>query len=65
MMTRPEYKQAVRERWPDARPEIRSFPLLLKDVSAQLFIEQDITSDLAKETIRRLKQLENTGITDP
>jgi len=65
-MTRPEYKEAIKERWPSyTRLENRNFALLLMDIAAELFFVQDITSPLAKETIRRLKQLNETGVTDP
>lgn len=33
-------------------------------VGIECFIKQDITSPLAQETIRRLKKLQETGITD-
>ena len=67
MMTRPEYKQAVLERWPHLASYVReaSFPQLLTYTIYKLFMEQDITSDLVKETHRRVAQLNNTGITDP
>lgn len=41
------------------------FPKLLMDVAMLLFCRGDLTSELAKETKRRLHQLHSTGITDP
>lgn len=65
-MTREEYKQAVLERWPAFEAITKLlFPHALTYVARQLFIEQDLTSLLAQETLRRAKQLEATGITDP
>lgn len=41
-----------------------SFPSLLRDIAMLLFLYQDVTSEFALETRRRLLQLNETGITD-
>ena len=68
MMTRNEYRQAVRDYfnspgW-NAASQQDNFPIMMGAVSMDLFIRKDVTSELAEETIRRMKQLRETGATD-
>ena len=67
MMTRPEYKQAVLERWPHLASYVReaSFPQLLTYTIYKLFMEQDITSDLVKKTHRRVAQRKLKHVSKP
>ncbi len=62
-MTREEYIILVREYYPDIIQTMVSFPTLLNLVALRLFLKQDISSSLAVETLRRLKELSETGIT--
>ena len=67
-MTRDEYRQLLREYFQDKGWELysnhMSFPQLLNGVAVELFIRNDSQSKFAVETRRRLKQLNETGITD-
>lgn len=64
-MTRVEYMTNLQKRWGYVIDPELAFPKVLWDTAAQLFVEGDVRSRLAKETRRRLKQLEDNGITDP
>ena len=68
-MTRQKYRDEAKKLFTFATApalvDERNFILLLKDVAIELFIRQTLTTDFAKETRRRLRQLEEQGFTDP
>jgi len=67
-MSREEYRQLLKEYFQSSGWEAYSnhmnFPQLLSGVAVELFIRKDLDSTFSIETHRRLKQLQETGVTD-
>jgi len=63
-MTREQYTKAAEVFVGKEFIDRVTFPMLLKSVAEALFVAKDMNSDIANETRRRLKQLDELGYTD-